>query len=70
MKYRPKEGLTAFHEGSDRPIDPEGETLPDTAYYRRRIADGDLEPVPDTSKKRGAKDAPAPKDPAPEEETC
>jgi hypothetical protein len=40
---KPAEGLIVKDPETGKPLAPEGENKPDTTYWRRRIADGDVE---------------------------
>lgn len=43
MKVKPKKGMVVRHPApSYRPIIEEGEVVPNTSYYNRRVKDGDL----------------------------
>ena len=39
---KPAKGMLIRMENASRYIDPDGEDLPNTSYYRRRRNDGDL----------------------------
>lgn len=48
---KPRDGLLVRLEDGSGYVDPKGQQLPLSAYYRRRLADGDLLEV----EKKGAK---------------
>lgn len=47
----PKKGVVIRREDILKPLSTSGEAVPDTSYYRRRIADGDLTLGKEPSKK-------------------
>lgn len=47
MHIKPMPGLTIpMPEAHGRPLPPEGAVVTNTEYWRRRLADGDVVPVP------------------------
>lgn len=53
---KPRAGVKVRRETLPGHVAPEGETVEMTAYYRRRIADGDLLKAKPQKKPQGGKD--------------
>lgn len=52
MFVKPKDGLKIRIPGSKLLLKPEGQAVPDSTFWRRRLADGDVELVkPEASAK-------------------
>jgi hypothetical protein len=52
----PKKGVVVRREDTLKPLSEQGETVPDSSYYRRRIADGDLAKGTEPKKSTGKGD--------------
>ena len=48
INVKPRAGILVRHEDTGKPVKEAGEAVPNTAYYRRRIKDGDLIKVEET----------------------
>lgn len=59
IEVRPAEGVKVRTEDGRRHIDPKGEAVPATTYYRRRITAGDLIHVSEEKAVAGRGAAPA-----------
>lgn len=45
LHLKPAAGLIVRDPETGKPLSPDGETKPDTTYWRRRLRDGDVAPA-------------------------